>query len=36
MTFDEGHGFGSTRTQGDEERADEYAFVLWRSGRWNG
>ena len=32
VTFDEGHGFGSTRTQGDAERADEYAFVLWRSG----
>ena len=33
VTFDEGHGFGSTRTQIDAERADEYAFVLWRTGR---
>ena len=33
VTFDEGHGFGSTRTQIDDERADEYAFVLWRTGR---
>ena len=32
VTFDEGHGFGSTRRQIDEERADEYAFVFWRSG----
>jgi prolyl oligopeptidase len=32
VTFDAGHGFGSTRTQIDEERADEYAFVLWRAG----
>ncbi len=32
VTFDAGHGLGSTRTQVDEQRADEYAFVLWRSG----
>lgn len=32
VTFDAGHGIGSTRTQADEERADEYAFVLWRAG----
>jgi prolyl oligopeptidase len=32
VTIDAGHGFGSTRTQIDEERADEYAFVLWRAG----
>lgn len=31
VTFDAGHGIGSTRTQIDEERADEYAFVLWRA-----
>ena len=30
--FDAGHGVGSTRSQVDEERADEYAFVLWRAG----
>ena len=32
VTFDAGHGVGSTRSQIDDERADEYAFVLWRSG----
>jgi prolyl oligopeptidase len=32
VTFDAGHGLGSTRTQVDEERTDEYAFVLWRTG----
>jgi prolyl oligopeptidase len=31
--FDEGHGLGSTRSQIDDERADEFAFVLWRAGR---
>ncbi len=31
--FDAGHGLGSTRSQVDEERADEFAFVLWRAGR---
>lgn len=31
--FDAGHGLGSTRSQIDDERADEFAFVLWRSGR---
>lgn len=33
VTFDAGHGLGSTRTQADEEIADEYSFVLWRAGR---
>lgn len=33
VSFDAGHGLGSTRSQVDEERADEYAFVLWRAGR---
>ena len=28
VTFDAGHGLGSTRTQADEETADVYAFVL--------
>jgi prolyl oligopeptidase len=33
VSFDAGHGLGSTRSQIDAERADEYAFVLWRAGR---
>ncbi|MBL8329106.1 MAG: S9 family peptidase [Rubrivivax sp.] len=33
VSFDAGHGLGSTRSQIDEERADEFAFVLWRAGR---
>jgi prolyl oligopeptidase len=33
VSFDAGHGLGSTRSQIDEERADEYAFTLWRAGR---
>lgn len=33
VTFDAGHGLGSTREQDDDERADEFAFVLWRAGR---
>jgi prolyl oligopeptidase len=33
VTFDAGHGLGSTRSQIDEERTDEFAFVLWRAGR---
>jgi prolyl oligopeptidase len=32
VTFDAGHGLGSTRAQVDEQRADEYAFVFWRAG----
>jgi prolyl oligopeptidase len=32
VDFDAGHGLGSTRQQADAERADEYAFSLWRSG----
>jgi len=32
VTFDAGHGVGSTRSQVDDERADEYGFVLWRAG----
>ena len=35
VSFDAGHGLGSTRSQVDEERADEFAFVLWRAGRKN-
>jgi prolyl oligopeptidase len=33
VEFDAGHGLGSTRSQIDDERADEFAFVLWRAGR---
>ena len=33
VSFDAGHGLGSTRSQIDSERADEFAFVLWRAGR---
>jgi prolyl oligopeptidase len=33
VTFDAGHGLGSTRSQVDEEIADAYSFVLWRTGR---
>ena len=33
VSFDAGHGLGSTRRQVDDERADEFAFVLWRAGR---
>ena len=28
VSFDEGHGFGSTKSQVDGEAADAYAFVL--------
>ncbi len=33
VSFDAGHGLGSTRSQVDDERADEFAFALWRAGR---
>jgi len=29
---DAGHGFGSTRTQRDQETADVMAFTFWRTG----
>jgi prolyl oligopeptidase len=32
VPFDAGLSLGLTRTQVDEQRADEYAFVLWRPG----
>lgn len=35
IDFDAGHGIGSTRTQGDAQAADIYAFVLWRTGQAN-
>ncbi len=31
VSFDEGHGFGSTKSQVDGEAADIYAFVLWQT-----
>ncbi|MFO1294202.1 MAG: prolyl oligopeptidase family serine peptidase [Rubrivivax sp.] len=33
LEFDAGHGTGSTRSQIDDRRADEFAFALWRAGR---
>ena len=35
VDFDAGHGMGSTRTQQDNEAADTYAFLLWRTGSKN-
>ncbi len=32
VTFDAGHGLGSTRAQRDKEWADAYAFGLWQTG----
>lgn len=32
VEFDAGHGNGSTRTQDDLQRADEYSFLLWQLG----
>ena len=32
VEFDAGHGIGSTRTQRDDETADEFAFLLWQFG----
>ena len=32
VEFDAGHGIGSTRQQTDDERADEFAFLLWQFG----
>jgi prolyl oligopeptidase len=32
VDFDAGHGIGSTRTQQDNEAADTYSFILWRTG----
>jgi prolyl oligopeptidase len=31
VSFDEGHGYGSTKSQIDEEATDAYAFVLWQT-----
>ncbi len=35
VSFDAGHGVGCTRGQVDDERADEFAFALWRAGSRN-
>lgn len=32
VDFQAGHGLGSTRSQNDALQADNYAFVLWRTG----
>ena len=32
VDYDAGHGIGSTKSQGDELLADEYAFLLWQLG----
>ena len=32
VDFDAGHGLGSSRTQREEELADEWTFLLWQSG----
>ena len=32
VDFDAGHGLGSSRTQHEEQLADEWTFLLWQSG----
>jgi prolyl oligopeptidase len=32
VEFDAGHGLGSTRTQANLQKADEYSFLLWQLG----
>ena len=32
VDFDAGHGLGSSRTQREEQLADEWTFLLWRCG----
>jgi prolyl oligopeptidase len=32
VDFDAGHGLGSTRTQREEQMADEWTFILWQTG----
>ena len=32
VDYDAGHGLGSTKTQRDEEQADEIAFLFWQLG----
>lgn len=31
VDFDAGHGLGSSRTQREEQLADEWTFLLWQS-----
>jgi prolyl oligopeptidase len=33
VDFDAGHGLGSSRTQREEQFADEWTFLLWQSGQ---
>jgi prolyl oligopeptidase len=32
VDFDAGHGLGSSRTQREEQLADEWTFLLWQTG----
>jgi prolyl oligopeptidase len=32
VDYDAGHGIGSTKTQREEELADEWSFALWQFG----
>ena len=32
VDYDAGHGLGSTKSQRDEEYADELAYLLWQFG----
>jgi prolyl oligopeptidase len=32
VDYDAGHGLGSTKSQRDEEQADELAFLFWQLG----
>jgi prolyl oligopeptidase len=32
VDYEAGHGFGSTKTQRQEELADEFSFLLWQFG----
>jgi prolyl oligopeptidase len=32
VDYDAGHGMGSTKSQRDEEYADEVAFLFWQFG----
>lgn len=32
VDYDAGHGMGSTKTQRDEEQADEVSFLFWQLG----
>jgi prolyl oligopeptidase len=32
VDFDAGHGLGSSRTQREQQRADEWSFILWQTG----